>query len=118
MSKPTGTSIYEGVPYLYAEQLGGKRVTLTIKSVTYGATFHDPNSHDEKTGFDIAFEETPKLLGITGITVRRQLFAATGTEDIDKMVGKRIVLFPVKSVRAATGIAIRIAEAAAKKESK
>jgi len=114
MSK-TDTSIYQGIPYLYAEQLKGKRVTLTIKGVKYGATFHDPNSHEEKTGFDVAFEETDKLLGITGVTVRRQLYLATGTEDITEMAGKKIVLYPVKSTRAATGLAIRIGEA---KESK
>jgi len=108
MSKET-KSIYEGLPYIYAEQLKGKRVTLTIKSVKYGAKFHEPHTHDEKIGFDIAFEETPKLLGMTGVTVRRQLYVATGTEDTDKMAGKSIVLYPIESSRSATGQAIRIA---------
>lgn len=101
-------SIYDGTKYLYAEQLHGKRVTLTIKSVTGGVEFCDARGGKTK-GFDIVFAETDKVLGMTGITVRRQLFMATGTDDPAAMAGKKITLYPVKSVKSATGQAIRIA---------
>ena len=103
-------SIFDWMKYVYAEGLRGKRVTVTIKSVTGGAEFFDPNGR-KATGFDVAFVETPKLLGITGNTVRRQLFMATGTDNPAEMPGKRIVLYPVKSAKSATGEAIRIAKA-------
>jgi hypothetical protein len=102
------SSIYDGTKYLYAEQLKGKRVNLTIKSATGGIEFDDGRGK-KSTGFDIAFEETPKILGITGITVRRQLAMACGTDDPAAMTGKKITLYAVKSAKSATGQAIRIA---------
>jgi len=106
MSK-AAASIYDGLDYLYAEQLRGKRVTLTIKGVDMGQEFiHEGR---KSLGFNIRFEESDKLLGVTGVTVRRQLFMATGTDDPGAMAGKRITLYPVKSTRSATGQAIRIA---------
>jgi hypothetical protein len=102
------SSIYEGCKYLYAEQLHGKRVKLTIKSVTGGVEFCDARGA-KSTGFDLAFNETDKILGVTGITVRRQIFMATGTDDPAQMAGKKITLYPVKSAKSATGQAIRIA---------
>ncbi len=102
------SSIYDGTRYLYAEQLKGKRINLTIKAVMGGVEFCD--SRGQKTvGFDITFNETEKVLGMTGITVRRQLVMATGTDDPAAMVGKKITLYPVKSAKSATGQAIRIA---------
>jgi hypothetical protein len=101
-------SIYDGMKYLYAEQLKGKRVTLKIKSVTGGVEFCDPRGQ-KAVGFDIAFDGTDKTLGITGATIRRQLFMATGTDDPSAMIGKEIILYPVKSAKSATGQAIRIA---------
>jgi hypothetical protein len=102
------SSIYDGTKYLYAEQLKGKRVTLTIKAVTGGVEF--AGSPGPKTvGFDVTFNETDKVLGMTGITIRRQLFMATGTDDPDKMAGKKITIYPTKSNKSATGFAIRIA---------
>ena len=101
-------SIYDGTKYLYAEQLKGKRVTLEIKSVTGGVEFCDPRGQKAQ-GFDIAFVGTDKILGMTGITIRRQLFMATGTDNPDQMAGKKITLYPVRSAKSATGLAIRIA---------
>jgi hypothetical protein len=100
-------SIYDGMKYIYAEQLKGKAVVMTIKSVTGGVEFCDSMGKKSK-GFDIAFEGTAKMLGVTGVTVRRQLFMATGTENPAAMAGKRITLYPVASAKAATGQAIRI----------
>ena len=102
-------SIYDGVPYIYAEQLRGKRATLTIKCVEGGAEFY--NNGKTSVGFNVHFEETPRFLGIVGITVRRQMFAATGTEDPAEMAGKKIVLYPIDSAKSPTGKAIRIAKA-------
>ncbi len=101
-------SIYDGCRYLYAEMLKGKRVSLTIKSVVGGVEFCD-NRGAKTQGFDVVFNETDKVLGMTGITVRRQLFMATGTDDPSAMVGKKITLYSVKSAKSATGQAIRIA---------
>ena len=101
-------SIYDGTKYLYAEQLHGKRVTLTIKSVTGGVEFIDPSGR-KAVGFDIAFDGTDKILGMTGITIRRQLFMATGTDDPEQMKGKKITIYPIRSAKSATGQAIRIA---------
>ena len=102
------SSIYDGTKYIYAEQLKGKRVTLTIKAVIGGVEFCDTRGA-KTTGFDIAFVETEKILGMTGITIRRQLFMAAGTDDPAAMAGKKITLYPVKSAKSATGQAIRIA---------
>lgn len=100
-------SIYDGLRYIYAEQLKGKRVTLTIKAVT-GAEFCDTRGMKSK-GFDLAFNETDKVFGIVGSTVRRQVYMATGTEDPAAMIGKKITLYPIKSAKSATGVAIRVA---------
>lgn len=102
------SSIYDGTRYLYAEQLKGKRATLTIKSVIGGVEFCDVRGA-KSTGFDITFAETDKVLGMTGITIRRQLFMATGTDDPAQMAGKKITLYSIKSPKSATGQAIRIA---------
>ena len=104
MSEP---SIFDGVPYIYAEMLKGKRVPLTIDRVEGGAEF--VNDGRRSVGFNVHFKETPKLLGVVGVTVRRQLAAACGTDDLKQMQGKRVVLYPVKSTRSASGLAVRIA---------
>lgn len=100
-------SIFDGVKYLYAESLKGREVTLTIKSVTGGVEFTDNNGKKNR-GFDIAFEKTDKVLGVCGVTVRRQLASACGTDDVTQWAGKQITLFPVPSRKAATGQAIRV----------
>jgi hypothetical protein len=100
------SSIYDGLPYLYAEQLKGKAVTMTIKKVTGDAEFF--NDGRKSTGFDIHFEKTDKKLGVVSATVRRQLYLATGTDDPAEMAGKKITVYPVKSARSASGQAIRI----------
>jgi len=102
------SDIYDGLEYIYAENLKGKDWKLKIKKVVGGVEFVDPNSKQKKVGFDIYFDGTGKKLGMTGSTIRRQLFVATGTQETDEMVGKEITIYPVKSARAATGEAIRI----------
>jgi hypothetical protein len=100
-------SIFDGMEYLYAEQLKGKRVNLTIKSVVEQKVFGDGGR--SSLGFAVAFNETPKKLVITGATVRRQLSMACATEDPDEMIGKKITIYPVESTRSISGQAIRIA---------
>ncbi len=104
--KPT---IYDGLKYIYAEQLGNKRVTMTIKSMA-PATFTDSRGAKSR-GWDIYFTETDKPFGAVSATVIRQLFMATGTADPAECVGKKIVLYAVDSAKAAAGKAIRIAVA-------
>ena len=101
------SSIYKDMKYLYAEELDGKRVTLKIKKIIGDIKFVNPAG--KQMGFDIHFEKTPKVLGVAGTTVRRQLFMATGTKETDEMTGKEITLYPINSSRSATGLAIRIA---------
>jgi hypothetical protein len=105
MSK--AATIYDGLKYIYAEQLKGKQVTLTIKSIENGVKFVDARGV-KAVGFDIHFKETDKVLGVAGSTVRRQIFAATGEDETDKLIGKKITLYPVESAKSATGQAIRI----------
>jgi hypothetical protein len=100
-------SIMDGTKYLYAEQLKNKTETLTIKSIIGGVEFIDLRGQ-KNVGFDIEFVETKKILGVTGITLRRQLTIACGTDDPAGMVGKKISLYPVASRKALTGQAIRI----------
>ena len=101
------SSIYDGLKYLYAEQLKGKRVTLKIKSVVAESIIGDGGRASD--GHVLAFEKTPKLLVVTGATVKRQLAMACGTENPDEMIGKEVTLYPVKSARSISGQAIRIA---------
>lgn len=106
MSEPK--SIFDGVKYLYAEQLKGRRVTLTIKSVSPCAIVGDNGRKD--TGYELEFAETPKKVVFSGITVRRQLAMALG-EDVSTYAGKKIVLYPVKQAKSVSGQAIRVASA-------
>jgi hypothetical protein len=100
-------SIYDGLRYLYAEQLKGKRVTLTIKSVVDEDVVGDGGRHTQ--GHALAFDETPKLLIVTGATIKRQLAMACQTDDPAAMVGHKITLYPVKSPKSISGWAIRVA---------
>jgi len=100
-------SIFDGLRYLYAEQLKGKRVTLTIKAVAPQEIIGDGGRKSQ--GHVISFDETPKLLIVSGATIKRQLALSTGTEDPELMVGKKVTLYPVSSTKSVSGQAIRIA---------
>lgn len=106
-AKGKGPSVFDGAKYLYAEQLKNKAITLTIKRAVSGVEFTDGTGR-KNMGIDIHFEETPKILGVTGMTIRRQACAACGTEHLAEWPGKKITLYPVESKKAATGQAIRI----------
>lgn len=100
-------SIYDGLKYLYAEQLKGRRVTLTIKSIAPETIIGDGGRKTQ--GHVVAFDETDKLLVVSGSTIKRQLVMAIGTDDTDQAPGKKITLYPVASPKSVTGQAIRIA---------
>lgn len=100
-------SIFDGLQYLYSEQLKGKRVTLTIKGCEEQEVIGDGGR--KTMGFAISFEETPKKFVVTGATVRRQLAMACNSENPDEFVGKKITLYPVASTRSISGQAIRVA---------
>lgn len=100
-------SIFDGMEYLYAEQLKGKRISLTIKGVEQREIVGDGGR--KNTGFVITFAETKKKLAVTGATVRRQLAMACQTENPDEFPGKQITLYPVSSSRSVSGQAIRVA---------
>lgn len=100
-------SIFDGMEYLYAEQLKGKRVTLTIKSVEQKEIIGDGGR--KSLGFSIAFNETKKKLIVAGATVRRQIAMACQGENPDDYSGKQVVLYSVPSSRSVSGLAIRIA---------
>jgi hypothetical protein len=106
MSKD-GKSIYDGLKYLYAEQLKNKRVKLTIKAIRTETVVGDGGRKTE--GHVLSFEETPKELVVTGSTIKRQLAIATQTDDVEEMVGKTITIYPVASSRSISGQAIRVA---------
>ena len=102
----SGKSIFDGLKYLYAEQLKNNSVKMTIKSVDAQEIVGDGGRRS--MGHVLGFEKTTKLLVVSGATIKRQLAMATGTEDPDAMVGKTIVLYPVKSKKSVSGQAIRI----------
>jgi len=106
MSTPT-KSIFDGMEFLYAEQLKGKRVTLTIAGVEQKEIIGDGGRKSE--GYAVLFKETKKKLIVAGATVRRQLALACQSENPDEYAGKQVVLYPVKSTRSISGQAIRIA---------
>ena len=100
-------SIFDGMEFLYAEQLKNKRVTLTIKDAEMRDIVGDGGRKSK--GYVISFTETPKKFAVTGATVRRQLAIACGTENPDEFTGKKVVLYPVASTRSISGQAIRVA---------
>lgn len=103
--------ITQNLKYIYGENLvkDGKptQVTLTIAGII-DDEFIDGRTGQKTKGFSVQFKETPKMLGVTGSTVTRQLAAAVGNEDVKAAVGKRIGLYPVESKKSATGWAVRV----------
>lgn len=106
MSNPT-KSIFDGIDHLYAEQLKGKKVPLTISLVEQKEIIGDGGR--KTSGFVVSFKDVRKKLIVSGATIRRQLAMACGTDNPDEMVGKQIVIYPVPSTRSISGQAIRIA---------
>lgn len=104
------TSIMDGVKWIYGENVRDRKVRLTIAKVDPGAEFVDGNGR-KTSGFSVAFAETPKCLGVTGVTIRRQLVMACGGEDYTKWAGKAVTLYGVPSKKSATGWTVRVGPA-------
>jgi hypothetical protein len=107
----TVQNVTDSLKYIYGEDLVGpdkqpRKYAVTIKDVI-ADEFTDLRGA-KTTGFSIVFEETKKMLGITGVTVIRQLVMATGTKAGKDMIGKKITLYAVPSKKSATGWAVRI----------
>lgn len=99
-------SIFDGVPRIMAEQIGDKRVRVTIKKV-------DPvvivgENGRKAQGFEVYFEETPKSVAFACKACRKQLFVIFGTEDYTKYAGGKVTLFTQQTSR---GLGIRFAKA-------
>lgn len=104
-------SIFDGCKYLYAEQLRGRKVTLTIKTIQPVKIVGENGREDQ--GFEIAFKETPKMYAFSNKVNRKTLAELYGTEDYREYVGKRVGLFAGKSSK---GAAIRFCEPEPNKE--
>jgi len=101
------SSVFDGSEYLYAEMLKGKRCKMKIKTVTPKEIVGDGGR--KANGWEVTFEQTEKRFAFTGMTCRRQIAMACGTDDPNAMGGKEITLYPVKSTKSISGQAIRIA---------
>jgi len=104
-------NVTDRLKYIYGEDLIGpdkqpRKYPLTIKDVIADEFVDGRGS--KTPGFSLVFQETKKMLGITGVTITRQLVVATGTKTGREMVGKKITLYPVPSKKAAAGWAVRI----------
>lgn len=109
MSEKT-PSIFDGCKYLYAEQLKGRKVTLTIKSIQPIKIVGENGREDQ--GFEVAFNETPKMYAFSN-KVNRKALAELYGEDYRQYIGKRVGLFAGKSSK---GSAIRFCEPEPTKE--
>ena len=99
-------SIFDGIPRIMAEQIGEKKIKLTIKKI-------DPveivgESGRKAQGFEVFFEETPKSVAFACKACRKQLFVIFGTEDYLKYVGGKVVIYTAQTSR---GPGIRFAKA-------
>ena len=91
--------ITDDLKYIYGETLLDKnrqptRHTLTIADVI-DDEFVDATGRKSK-GFSLIFRETKRMLGVTGVTVRRQIDMAVGA-DTEKMIGQKIKFIHLKS---------------------
>jgi hypothetical protein len=85
-------NILSDAEHLYAEDLGGRDVTLTVKSITKEEVRGGGSGKADRK-YTFAFAETPKKY-IAGVGVRRAICAACGTTDRKLIVGKRLTFYP------------------------
>lgn len=83
-----------GYEYLAAEDLGGKDVTLTIKTVTREDIPQPPAYQDTKTKAVIHFKEVPRKM-VCNKTNGSTIIHLYGNET-DEWIGKRITLYAVR----------------------
>lgn len=84
-------NILSDAEHLYAEDFGGRDATLTIASIDREEVANGRGGKERKYVF--RFQETKKAY-VPGIGVRRAMVRAMHTNDRNKMIGRRIVLFP------------------------
>lgn len=92
MGNPREDNILSDAEHLYAEDLGGKEVTLTVDRVEKEEVKGGGSGRSGKK-YTFHFRETPKGW-IPGIGVRRQICGALGTTDRKAMPGARLTLYP------------------------
>lgn len=97
MSDQKTVSIYDGLPCIMAEQLGDKKVKLTITGFKPCEIVGD--SGRKAQGFEVAFKETPKLVRFACKACRRQLNQIFGTENYADYVGKRVTIYAAQTNR-------------------
>lgn len=102
--------VSDNMKYIYGEMLldngQPRRHTLTVAGVVPDE-FTDATGR-KTAGFSLKFSETKKLLGVTGITVSRQLIMHLG-DDTAGWAGKKICIYPVPSKKSVSGWAVRVA---------
>ena len=103
--------VTDTLKYIYGENLLGpdkqpRRYPVTIAEVITDEFIDQRGA--KSPGFSLVFKETKRMLGVTGVTVTRQLVMATGTESAKEMIGKKITLYPVPSKKSVSGWAVRI----------
>jgi hypothetical protein len=86
-------NILSDAAHLYAEDLGGRDVTLTVRSITKEEVRGGASGKATEKRYTFRFAETPKAY-IPGVGVRRAIVAAVGSTDRAKIVGKRLVFYP------------------------
>lgn len=86
-------NILSDAEHLYAEDLNGRDVTLTVKSITREEVKGGATGKAAEKRYTFRFVETPKAY-IPGVGVRRAICAACGTTDRAKIIGRKLVLYP------------------------
>jgi len=92
MANPREDNILSDAEHLYAEDLGGKEVTLTVSRIEREEVRGGGSGKSGKK-YTFHFSETPKAW-IPGVGVRRAICAALKTTDRTKMVGARLTVYP------------------------
>jgi hypothetical protein len=105
MSNKT-VSIFDGIPRILAEQIGERKVSLTIKRVEPVEIVGENGRKAQ--GFEFYFDETPKSVAFACKACRLQLFRIFGTEDCAKYVGGKVAIYTAQTPR---GPGIRFAKA-------
>jgi hypothetical protein len=86
-------NILSDADHLYAEDLGGRDVSLTITKIEKEEVKGGGSGRAADKRYTFHFAETPKKY-VPGIGVRRAICHALGTTDRTKMVGAVVVLYP------------------------
>ena len=92
MGNPREDNILSDAEHLYAEDLAGRDVTLTVANVQLEEVRGGGAGKAGKK-YTFHFRETPKGW-IPGVGVRRQICAALGTTNRHQMAGARLTLYP------------------------